>query len=132
MVQQVQEFLGTGRRKTAVARVRLKSGKGQIKINDRTMEDYFPCEKHRVAVLAPLIRVEKVDSFDIRITCDGGGVSGQAGAASLGIARALRLMDNGLDEALRSAGLLTRDSRMVERKKFGHKKARRSFQFSKR
>lgn len=129
---QVNEFLGTGRRKTSVARVRVRAGSGKILINDREMIEYFPCEKHQAEVLAALQRTEKLATIDVIARCDGGGPSGQAGAMSLGIARALKRLDPSLDTILRPSGLLTRDSRMVERKKYGHKKARKSFQFSKR
>lgn len=129
---QANEFLGTGRRKTSVARVRVRPGSGKILVNDRPYEEYFPCEKHQASVLASLVRTEKVETLDILARCDGGGPTGQADALSLGIARALKRMTPDLDSTLRAAGLLTRDSRMVERKKYGHKKARKSFQFSKR
>jgi len=127
-----QEILGTGRRKTSVARVRLRPGQGTIVINDRPLDAYFTVVKHREAVLAPLNNTNRQGSFDIRIRVDGGGITGQADACKLGIARALRLYDPTLDSALRDAGLLTRDSRMKERKKYGLRGARRGTQFSKR
>lgn len=126
------EALGTGRRKTAVARVRVKVGEGNVTINGREFNEFFPAEKHKAEAMAPLYATGMRDSVDIRIRVAGGGPSGQAGAVSLGIARALCNYQPPLEEPLREAHLLTRDSRMVERKKYGHKKARKSFQFSKR
>jgi small subunit ribosomal protein S9 len=124
--------LGTGRRKTSVARVRVRAGGGKISINERELEDYFPAVKDRNQVLEPLTQTEKRDSVDVVIRVHGGGPSGQAGACKLGLARALRKFDNGLDELLRHSGLLTRDGRMKERKKYGLRGARRGTQFSKR
>ena len=126
------DFLGTGRRKTSVARVRIRPGKGIITINDRTLEDFFPSEQQRNAVLAPLEKTGKRQDLDIRILVHGGGITGQAGACVLGIARALFRYDAELDEALRDGAFLTRDSRMKERKKYGLHGARRGTQFSKR
>ena len=123
---------GTGRRKTAVARVRLKEGDGQITINGRSLEEYFPVERDQKLVLAPLEAVELKGKVDIIANVRGGGPTGQTGAVVLGIARALQVRDPGLHHTLSSGGFLTRDGRMVERKKYGFKKARKSFQFSKR
>jgi small subunit ribosomal protein S9 len=127
-----EEILGTGRRKTAVARVRLRPGKGKIQINGRDLENYFPNEKERNQVLDPLKLTEKMQTVDVVIRVGGGGPHGQAGACKLGIARALKLYDSGLDETLRHSGFLTRDGRMKERKKYGLRGARRGTQFSKR
>jgi small subunit ribosomal protein S9 len=124
--------LGTGRRKTSVARVRVKSGSGKISINERELDDYFPAVKDRNQVLDPLTQTDRRDSVDVVIRVHGGGPSGQAGACKLGLARALRKYDSGLDELLRHSGLLTRDGRMKERKKYGLRGARRGTQFSKR
>jgi small subunit ribosomal protein S9 len=126
------QHLGTGRRKTAVARVFLRSGKGQITVNGRAFEHYFPSEAARAIVKQPLVATETSDRFDILITTDGGGISGQAGAAKLGIARALLEFDVELRAKLKGLGLLTRDARQHERKKYGQKGARKRFQFSKR
>jgi small subunit ribosomal protein S9 len=126
------EALGTGRRKTSVARVRIKAGSGKISINQRELENYFPAVKDRNQVLEPLTQTQKLESVDVVILVHGGGPSGQAGACKLGLARALRKFDSGLDELLRHSGLLTRDGRMKERKKYGLRGARRGTQFSKR
>jgi small subunit ribosomal protein S9 len=126
------QHLGTGRRKTAVARVFLRSGKGVITVNGRTFENYFPSEASRAIVRQPLLATETADKFDILITTDGGGMSGQAGAAKLGIARALLEFNSELRAKLKGLGLLTRDPRQHERKKYGQKGARKRFQFSKR
>ncbi|MDO4575118.1 MAG: 30S ribosomal protein S9 [Planctomycetia bacterium] len=126
------DSLGTGRRKTAIARVRIRPGKGLISINGRSLDDYFNNVQHRNAVLAPLTETGKKDEVDVIIRVSGGGITGQSGACKLGIARALRLYDEGLFEVLKDKNLLTRDSRMVERKKYGLRKARRATQFSKR
>ena len=127
-----EEVLGTGRRKTAVARVRLRPGKGKVTINGRELENYFPNEKERNQVLDPLKLTERLQTVDVVIRVGGGGPSGQAGACKLGIARALKLYDSGLDETLRHSGFMTRDGRMKERKKYGLRGARRGTQFSKR
>jgi small subunit ribosomal protein S9 len=124
--------LGTGRRKTSVARVRVKDGSGKIEINGRTVDDYFPAVKDRFQVLDALNQTGKLSAVDVSITVHGGGSNGQAGACKLGIARALRIHDTSLDELLRHSGLLTRDGRMKERKKYGLRGARRGTQFSKR
>jgi small subunit ribosomal protein S9 len=126
------EALGTGRRKTSVARVRVRSGSGQVTINARPLEEYFPSIKDRNQVLEPLTQSGKQDNVNVVILVHGGGQSGQAGACKLGIARALRKFDTSLDEMLRHSGLLTRDGRMKERKKYGLRGARRGTQFSKR
>jgi small subunit ribosomal protein S9 len=126
------EALGTGRRKTSVARVRVRSGNGQVTINERALEEYFPSIKDRNQVLEPLAQSGKQDNVNVVILVHGGGPSGQAGACKLGIARALRKFDTSLDEMLRHSGLLTRDGRMKERKKYGLRGARRGTQFSKR
>jgi small subunit ribosomal protein S9 len=126
------DALGTGRRKTSVARVRIRAGSGTIVVNGRTLEDYFPNELDRKTVLEPLIKTERRDAVDCVIQLHGGGLSGQSGAARLGIARALKLFDIGLFDTLRQNDLLTRDSRMKERKKYGLRGARRGTQFSKR
>ncbi|MFH1920200.1 MAG: 30S ribosomal protein S9 [Planctomycetota bacterium] len=126
------DMLGTGRRKSSVARVRVRPGEGRIAINKRSLEDYFPREQQRNAVLAPLEKTGKRGDVDVIIRVHGGGITGQADACKLGIARALMSYDSQLEEALRDSGLLTRDSRMKERKKYGLRGARRGTQFSKR
>jgi small subunit ribosomal protein S9 len=123
---------GTGRRKSSVARVRIRRGNGKLLINKRTLEDYFTREQDRKSVMAPLKTVEGEKLFDVFINVRGGGTSGQAGASLLGIARALKNYDEGYIQPLRDSGHLTRDGRMVERKKPGQRGARRRFQFSKR
>jgi small subunit ribosomal protein S9 len=127
-----QQNYGTGRRKTASARVFLKPGKGAITINGKTVEDYFGRETSRMLVRQPLELVDAVGRFDIKITVSGGGPSGQAGAIRHGITRALISYDESLRPTLREAGLVTRDAREVERKKIGLHKARRAPQYSKR
>lgn len=124
--------LATGRRKTAVARVRIKGGSGKISINGRAVEDYFPSEKDRFQVFDALNQTGKLSTVDVLIAVKGGGPAGQAGACKLGIARALKAFDAELDDLLRHSGLLTRDGRMKERKKYGLRGARRGTQFSKR
>ncbi len=123
---------GTGRRKDAVARVWVKRGNGKITVNGKSFETYFARPVLRMIINQPFAAIERVGNFDIECTVCGGGLSGQAGAVRLGISRALDEYDTVFHKALRSGGFLTRDSRVVERKKYGHKKARRSFQFSKR
>ncbi len=125
-------YWGTGRRKSSVARVRIKPGDGKLLINKRELKDYFTREQDRKAVLAPLAAVDAKKSFDVFVNVRGGGTTGQAGATLLGIARALKNYDENYIQALRDSGHLTRDSRMVERKKPGQRGARRRFQFSKR
>jgi small subunit ribosomal protein S9 len=126
------DILATGRRKTAVARVRLRSGSGKISINGRNLDAYFPAVKDRVLVSGALELVGKQSAVNIDITVDGGGSTGQAGACRLGIARALKTFDGERADQLRHSKLLTRDGRMKERKKYGLRGARRGTQFSKR
>ena len=121
-----------GRRKSSVARVYLKSGTGKIVVNKRELNDYFPMATTRIVVMQPLALLNVTDKYDIFINVDGGGTTGQAGAVRLGIARAIMKMDPARRPELKKAGFLTRDSREVERKKYGQPGARRSFQFSKR
>lgn len=127
-----EAILTTGRRKTSVAKVWLTPGTGKILINKRAFEDYFPLETLRSDILKPLVVTNTLGKFDIIASVKGGGISGQAGAVRLGIARALVRVDEAYKPMLRKEGLLTRDPRMVERKKYGLKKARRAPQFSKR
>jgi small subunit ribosomal protein S9 len=127
-----QEFLGTGRRKTAVARVRLAPGSGKVLINGRPFETYFPTDALRSTALQPLNTTESIAKFDLRISVSGGGPNGQAGAVRHGISRALIAADANLRPTLKAEGLLTRDPRMRERKKYGQPGARKRFQFSKR
>lgn len=124
--------MGTGRRKTSVARVRVKDGDGQFVINGRPFEQYVVVERDRLTIQAPLKATDTLGKVDISVNVVGGGPTGQAGAIILGIARALQAKNPANHPILAEGGFLTRDSRMVERKKYGHKKARRSFQFSKR
>ena len=126
------EYLATGRRKTAIARVRLTKGSGQIVVNDRKFEDYFPTTDLRLIVEAPFKAVEGVGQYDVVAICEGGGPAGQAGALRHGISRALLQVDENYRALLKKAGFLTRDPRMKERKKPGQPGARRRFQFSKR
>jgi len=128
----ILQHLGTGRRKSSVARVFLRPGKGEIRVNERPFENYFPMESFRALVRQPLLATETMDKFDILILADGGGVAGQAGAARLGIARALVEFNGELRSRLKKLGYLTRDPRKHERKKYGQKGARKRFQFSKR
>jgi small subunit ribosomal protein S9 len=130
--QKTAPTLGTGRRKEAVARVRLAEGTGRFELNGRTLEDYFPSRAHRMVVTTPLRVVGREKDFDVFAHLDGGGVAGQAGALRQGIARALILLDPGLRPQLKSEGLLTRDPREKERRKYGLKKARKAPQYSKR
>jgi len=123
---------GTGRRKSSAARVFLRPGKGTITVNDRTLDNFFGRETSRMIVRQPLELTQMTDKFDILVTVEGGGITGQAGAIRLGIARALVEYDENLKPALRKAGLMTRDAREVERKKVGLHKARRATQYSKR
>ena len=124
--------VGTGRRKTAVARVRVKKGDGKFTVNSRPMEEFFCIERDRLTIQTPLKATGMLGQVDVWVRVNGGGTTGQAGAIVLGIARALQAMNPDTHGALSDGGYLTRDGRMVERKKYGHKKARRSFQFSKR
>jgi small subunit ribosomal protein S9 len=126
------QYYGTGRRKTAKARVFLRPGTGQVSINDRSFEDFFPNRVLRMVVRQPLLATETDEKFDIYATVTGGGASGQAGAMRHGISRALLEYNAELRERLKAAGLLTRDPRKKERKKYGQKGARARYQFSKR
>lgn len=121
-----------GRRKDAVARVKLTEGSGKITVNKKEFEKYFPLETHRGEVMRPFAVTDTIGRYDASVNVRGGGMTGQAGAVKLGIARSLVALDEDMRTALRGAGLLTRDPRMVERKKYGQKKARKRFQFSKR
>jgi len=123
---------GTGRRKSAVARVRIKPGDGKLLINKRELNDYFKREQDRQSVVAPLVAIKGEKTFDVFVNVQGGGITGQSGATKLGIARALKSYDENYTQPLRDGGYLTRDPRMVERKKPGQAGARRRFQFSKR
>jgi len=125
-------YYGTGRRKSSVARVFLKTGNGRIVVNGKPLDEYFARETGRMVVRQPLVLTERADSVDIMVNVHGGGESGQAGAVRHGITRALIEFDAGLKPTLKSAGLVTRDAREVERKKVGLHKARRRKQFSKR
>lgn len=127
-----QTWWGTGRRKTAIARVRLKKGTGRIVVNGLEYEKYFDAVQDRLLILNPLQTAKAVNRFDVYSNCCGGGKTGQAGAMVLGIARAILKADPSQEIAMRDAGLLTRDGRMKERKKYGRRGARRGFQFSKR
>jgi small subunit ribosomal protein S9 len=127
-----KEFLGTGRRKTAVARVRLAIGSGKITINGRPFENYFATDTLRTVATQALTATESNAKYDVRVTLEGGGPAGQAGAMRHGIARALLTVDAALRPTLKSAGYLTRDPRMRERKKYGQPGARKRFQYSKR
>jgi small subunit ribosomal protein S9 len=131
-VKGTNDTLGTGRRKTAVARVRMRPGHGVITINGRPFDDFFHNVQQRNSVLAPLVKTGRREEFDVVIRVDGGGITGQADACKLGIARALKKGSEESEAALRDAGLLTRDGRMKERKKYGLRGARRGTQFSKR
>jgi small subunit ribosomal protein S9 len=125
-------FWGTGRRKTSVARVRIRPGSGKFEINKRAIESYFTTDQQRNDIVAPLQATETLGKVDVFVNVRGGGPTGQAGAIVLGVARALKTANAQYEDALRNGGYLTRDSRMVERKKYGRAGARRSFQFSKR
>jgi len=127
-----QAVLGTGRRKEAVARVRLVPGTGNFEVNGRALEDYFPSRVHRMIATAPLRIVGRDKDFDVTARLDGGGASGQAGAVRLGVARALIELDPSLRGQLKGDGFLTRDAREKERRKYGLKKARKAPQYSKR
>jgi small subunit ribosomal protein S9 len=123
---------GVGRRKTAVARVRVAPGTGRIEINGRTLNEYFTSERDRKSIFGPLEVTSTGGKMDVLVNADGGGPTGQTGAIVMGLGRALAKYDNSLEVPLRNAGFLTRDSRMKERKKYGQRGARRRFQFSKR
>jgi small subunit ribosomal protein S9 len=126
------QFYGTGRRKTSTARVYLRPGTGEIKVNKKTFEDYFPNQALRMVIRQPLQLTETSNKFDILVNVAGGGPAGQAGAVRHGITRALMVFNADLRPTLKSAGLVTRDPRIKERKKYGQKGARKRFQFSKR
>lgn len=121
-----------GRRKTSVARIYLTPGKGEIVINDRPLEKYFPTEIHKIVIQQPITLLEQAGKYDIKVNVHGGGYTGQAEAIRLAVARALCEIDPEHRPSLKKEGFLTRDPRMVERKKYGRRKARRRFQFSKR
>ncbi len=132
MEMQNSLFLGVGRRKTAVAVVKIKPGSGKISVNRSNINRLYPLRYHQQAILQPLEVTELTKKFDVEIKTEGGGISGQIGAIRLGLARALVKYDNNLTSRLREFGLLTRDSRMKERKKYGQKGARKKFQWTKR
>jgi small subunit ribosomal protein S9 len=132
VTETANEHYATGKRKNAIARVFLRPGAGKITINSRTFEDYFPTTVLRMVVRQPLVLTETAEKFDALINVSGGGVAGQAGAIRHGLARALLQWNPELRKGLRAAGLLTRDPRAKERKKYGQKGARKRFQFSKR
>lgn len=123
---------GTGRRKTSIARVRIRKGTGKVLVNDRDYKDYFPTPRQQMAVLGPLKHIQVQDNYDVFVNVRGGGLTGQAGAIMMGLGRALTRAEPEKSTALRDHGFLSRDSRMVERKKPGKPGARKSFQFSKR
>ena len=125
-------FAATGRRKNSVARVRITEGTGKVTVNERPFEAYFPRESNRLVIMQPLELVKLDAKIDVLVNVNGGGLSGQAGAVKHGIARALVSMDENLKKDIKKAGFLTRDARMRERKKYGRKRARRRFQFTKR
>jgi len=127
-----QEYYGTGKRKSSTARVFLTPGAGSITVNKRDLNQYFSNETQRTLIRSPLTLTDNVGKFDVRVTVDGGGIVGQAGAIRLGITKALIEFNAELRARLKRAGLLTRDSRIKERKKYGQKGARKRFQFSKR
>ena len=131
-ISRANPIWGTGRRKTAVARVRLIPGEGKIVVNEREVDAFFTEEKDRRSVLSPLVATGALKAYDIFVRVNGGGITGQADAVKLGIARALRQADPSYEQALREGKFLTRDPRMKERKKYGQKGARKRFQFSKR
>lgn len=126
------QFYGTGRRKSSVARVFLRPGSGKFQVNDRPFEQYFVTPAQRVTARQPLLTADAAATFDVVATVSGGGVNGQAGAVRMGIARALLEFNTELRKALKSEGMLSRDARSKERKKYGQKGARKRFQFSKR
>jgi len=131
-LNEVSQFYGTGRRKTATARVYMRPGSGAVRVNGRDLDGYFPSDVLRMVVRQPLVLTETAEKFDVNATVDGGGYAGQAGAIRHGISRALLEFDGELRERLKTAGFLTRDPRKKERKKYGRAGARKRFQFSKR
>ncbi|MCK5451697.1 MAG: 30S ribosomal protein S9 [Candidatus Omnitrophica bacterium] len=131
-MEKTVEYVAVGRRKESVARVRLRPGTGKIKLNKREFEDYFPRETHRIGVLRPMDITNTLKKFDVVATLTGGGETGQAGALRHGISRALVKSDESFKLIIKKAGFLTRDPRAKERKKYGQKRARKNFQFSKR
>ena len=131
MAEKIQ-YIATGRRKNSVARVRIMPGEGKVTVNARPFSAYFPRESNRLIIMQPLETAKSESKLDIFVNVNGGGLSGQAGAIKQGIARALVKMDATLKADIKKAGFLTRDSRMRERKKYGRKRARRRFQFTKR
>ena len=132
MVAQEGEFRTTGRRKTSVATIRIASGTGKFEVNGKPIEDYFKREELRLLIFQPLLLTNSAQKYDIKAKVNGGGIVGQAGAMRHSLARALAQADENLRQALKQAGLLTRDHRMRERKKYGQPGARKRFQFSKR
>jgi small subunit ribosomal protein S9 len=132
MAKTLEETVATGRRKCAVSSIRLRDGKGKIDVNGREFETYFPLEIQRRTILAPLRMIDAEGKYDLIIRVNGGGIEGQVIASRLGIARALTKLNEQLRPDFKGEGFLTRDPRKKERKKYGHKKARKSFQFSKR
>jgi len=131
-LKKIEQYLGTGRRKTSVARIFLRPGSGKFTVNGRPFENYFPTEGTRIPAKLPLVLTEQGDRFDVYVLAHGGGVAGQSGAIRLGLSRALIAFNAELRPALKKAGFLTRDPRQHERKKYGQKGARKRFQFSKR
>lgn len=132
MAKTIDETVATGRRKTAVSSIRLRDGSGKIDVNGREFSTYFPLEIQRKTILSPLEMIDATAKYDILIRVSGGGIEGQVIASRLGLARALVKLNEQLKSDLKAQGYLTRDPRKKERKKYGHKKARKSFQFSKR
>ena len=132
MISHAHQHIAIGRRKTSVARVIVRSGSGVVTVNDAPFEKYFPVDTMRTEVLFPFVVTETMGKYDVIANVEGGGLTGQAGAVKLGIARALVRLHDDLRQTLRNNTLLTRDPRMVERKKYGQRKARKRFQFSKR
>ncbi len=126
------QYIATGRRKNSIARVRIMAGEGKVTVNGRPFNAYFPRESNRLVIMQPLETAKLETKVDVFINADGGGLSGQAGAVKQGIARALVKMDANLKADIKKSGFLTRDSRARERKKYGRKRARRRFQFTKR
>ena len=132
MIEEGITYSATGRRKMSVACIRLRRGSGLVKVNNTELNSFFPVDRYRATVLAPLKATKMLGKFDVIATVRGGGSTGQAGAIMLGVARALRKVSEDLYPTLREGGFLTRDSRIKERKKYGRRGARRGFQFSKR